>query len=104
MSSGGIVPDSGFHSVMDRPEPVRRVDPPTTTMANTRAATRYSQMATGRAGPDLRNDVMRSDCDLGVLRLGRTATGSVTAKAYCAVATASTLAGWLSEGPRTAKG
>lgn len=38
----------GFHSVIDSPEPVRRVMPPTTTMAKTRAAQTNSQMATAR--------------------------------------------------------
>ena len=46
--SGGTAPMIGFHSVIDRPEPVRRVIPPTTTMANTRTATQNSQIATGR--------------------------------------------------------
>jgi hypothetical protein len=37
----------GFHSVIDRPEPVSRVAPPTTTMANTSTAMAKSQTATG---------------------------------------------------------
>jgi hypothetical protein len=45
---GGIAPMIGFHSVIDRPEPVRRVTPPTTTMANTSTATVQSQIATDR--------------------------------------------------------
>jgi hypothetical protein len=36
--SGGTIPVTGFHSTMDRPDCVSRVAPPTTTMANTRAA------------------------------------------------------------------
>ena len=38
----------GFHSVIDRPDPVRRVMPPTTTMMNTRAAQPKSHIATAR--------------------------------------------------------
>lgn len=45
---GGRAPMIGFHSVIDSPEPVRRVMPPTTTMAKTRAAQTNSQMATAR--------------------------------------------------------
>ena len=36
----------GFHSVIERPEPVRRVSPPTTTRATTKAATTNSHAAT----------------------------------------------------------
>src|SRR4030095_5874465 len=36
-SRGGSVPTIGCHSVIDRPECVRRVTPPTTTIANTSA-------------------------------------------------------------------
>jgi hypothetical protein len=35
---GGIAPVTGFHSVIDRPDPVRRVAPPTATMTITRPA------------------------------------------------------------------
>jgi hypothetical protein len=35
---GGTAPVTGFHSVMDRPEPVSRVAPPMPTMTTTRAA------------------------------------------------------------------
>ncbi len=54
-----MAPESGFHWVIDSPELVRRVDPPRITMANTMTATTNNQIATGRARPDLRNDVMR---------------------------------------------
>ena len=37
----------GFHSVMDSPEPVRRVAPPTLTITNTSAATANSHTRTG---------------------------------------------------------
>ena len=37
----------GFHSVIERPEPVSRVAPPTMTSAKTSAAVVNSQMATG---------------------------------------------------------
>ena len=49
--SGGIAPLTGFHSVIDSPDSVSRVMPPTTTIANTRLATKRSQsaIASGRA-------------------------------------------------------
>jgi hypothetical protein len=37
----------GCHSVMERPEPVRRVAPPMLTMTQTRAATTKSHVLTG---------------------------------------------------------
>ncbi|GJD81531.1 hypothetical protein NBEOAGPD_4784 [Methylobacterium gregans] len=37
--SGGTAPVTGRHSVIERPEPVSRVAPPTATIATTRAAT-----------------------------------------------------------------
>ncbi|WP_430637361.1 hypothetical protein [Sphingomonas hankookensis] len=45
------MPDSGFHSVIDSPDSVNRVIPPTTTIATISAATHQSQRATapGRA-------------------------------------------------------
>src|SRR6267378_1133201 len=46
--SGGRVPTIGCHSTMDRPECVRRVTPPTTTIANTSAQQTSSQAATAR--------------------------------------------------------
>ena len=45
---GGIAPMIGFHSVMDSPDPVRRVTPPITTITNTRAAVANSHAATMR--------------------------------------------------------
>src|SRR5215216_7120961 len=49
--SGGTVPTIGCHSVIDRPEWVRRVTPPTTIIANTSAQHAKSHIATapGRA-------------------------------------------------------
>jgi hypothetical protein len=44
--SGGMAPVTGFHSVMERPEPVRRVAPPMATMRTTRAARMESQART----------------------------------------------------------
>lgn len=41
------MPDTGFHSVILRPDSVRRVTPPTTMTAKTRAEDRSSQRATG---------------------------------------------------------
>src|SRR6266567_8088916 len=46
---GGSVPMIGCHSVIDRPEWVNRVTPPTTTIANTSAQHRSSHAAIARA-------------------------------------------------------
>ena len=46
--SGGIVPMSGCHSTIESPEWVRRVTPPTTTIAATASAQRSSHAATAR--------------------------------------------------------
>src|SRR5258707_11597042 len=43
-----MTPLTGFHWVIDRPDPVARVAPPTTTMATTSAATAASQTAARR--------------------------------------------------------
>lgn len=48
--SGGIAPVKGFHSVMLRPDSVRRVTPPTTMIPKTRALHPRSQLDT--AGVD----------------------------------------------------
>src|SRR6516164_3620341 len=47
-SSGGTTPVTGFHSTIDRPDSVSRVAPPTTTVANIRAATASSHSRTVR--------------------------------------------------------
>src|SRR5215475_3411158 len=47
-SSGGTTPVTGFHSTIDRPDSVSRVAPPTTTVANIRAATASSHSRTAR--------------------------------------------------------
>ena len=47
--SGGSVPTIGCHSTIDRPECVRRVMPPTTTITNTSAQHASSQSATARS-------------------------------------------------------
>ena len=44
--SGGRAPASGCHSTMDRPDSVRRVMPPTTTIAKVKAAQTKSHAAT----------------------------------------------------------
>src|SRR6476646_6372533 len=49
--SGGMAPRIGCHSVIERPLSVRRVAPPTTIIAKTRAATHHSQRATARLAP-----------------------------------------------------
>src|SRR5580704_14556200 len=46
--SGGTMPMTGFHSVIDRPERVSRVMPPTTTIRKINPQQRNSQAATGR--------------------------------------------------------
>ena len=46
--SGGSVPISGAHSMIDKPEPVRRVTPPKTIMTRIIPATVNSHRATGR--------------------------------------------------------
>src|SRR5688500_7571701 len=54
---GGTAPLTGFHSVIERPLSVSRVMPPTTTIANTKAATNSSRLdsARGRAGDSIRS-------------------------------------------------
>src|SRR5262249_36406485 len=47
-SSGGSTPVTGFHSTIDSPDPVSRVVPPTTKVANIRAATASSHSRTAR--------------------------------------------------------
>lgn len=44
---GGRIPDTGRHSVMLRPDSVKRVTPPTTITANTRVEDASSHIATG---------------------------------------------------------
>src|SRR5271169_3266402 len=44
--SGGTTPTTGFHSVIDRPDRVSRVMPPTTTIRKTSAQQTNSQAAT----------------------------------------------------------
>ena len=46
--SGGSVPAMGCHSTIERPDRVRRVTPPTTTITKTRAAQTSNQKATWR--------------------------------------------------------
>ena len=48
----------GAHSVIDRPDPVRRVAPPTTTIPKTIAVRSQSQILTG-----LRSIAGETDCD-----------------------------------------
>ena len=51
-SSGGSAPTIGCHSTIDSPEWVRRVMPPTTTIANTSAQQASSQAAMTRSPGD----------------------------------------------------
>src|SRR5271155_72948 len=46
--SGGTMPVTGFHSVIDRPERVSRVMPPTTTIKKIKPQQKKSHAATGR--------------------------------------------------------
>src|SRR5580692_7673503 len=46
--SGGTMPITGFHSVIDRPERVSRVMPPTTTIRKIKPQQKRSHAATGR--------------------------------------------------------
>src|SRR2546423_11790161 len=46
--SGGTMPIIGFHSVIDRPDRVSRVIPPTTTIRKINPQQKKSQAATGR--------------------------------------------------------
>src|SRR5580704_17554874 len=46
--SGGTMPITGFHSVIDRPERVSRVMPPTTTIRKIKPQQKKSHAATGR--------------------------------------------------------
>src|SRR3954452_5737085 len=48
--NGGIAPLIGFHSVIERPLSVRRVMPPTTTIAKTRHAVRSNSRESAREG------------------------------------------------------
>src|SRR6185503_7502800 len=60
--SGGMAPTRGCHSVMDRPEWVKRVMPPTTTVANVKAAQMSSHVATARKSgsePDFATNRLR---------------------------------------------
>src|SRR5215831_8415703 len=47
--SGGMAPVTGFHSTIESPDSVSRVAPPTSTMANTSAATHHSHTPMVRA-------------------------------------------------------
>ena len=61
--NGGSAPVIGFHSVMERPDSVSRVAPPTTTIANTSAATHHSQRrkARGTTVPAVSSVKLRED-------------------------------------------
>src|SRR5829696_8979663 len=63
--SGGMAPVTGRHSVIERPEPVKRVAPPTITIASTRMATMKSHVAVGRERSSFRNEVICPPTDMG---------------------------------------
>ena len=71
--SGGKAPDSGAHSMIDRPEPVTRVAPPSTTMPQIIAATTNSQAATR-----CRRRRMAAASTLGKLRSSNGMAGQAT--------------------------
>jgi hypothetical protein len=58
-----MAPEMGFHSVIDRPESVSRVAPPTTTMPNTIKAVTSSQRATRRERSDINIERMAVGLD-----------------------------------------
>ena len=64
-----MVPMIGFHSVMERPESVRRVAPPTKIMATIRRAIAPSHILSARLCVDSRAEAMplaASELDVGV--------------------------------------
>src|SRR5262245_30810203 len=67
-SSGGSTPVTGFHSTIDSPDPVSRVVPPTTKVANIRAATAssHSRMARRRVWADGVRLLMAFACRQGM--------------------------------------
>ena len=65
--SGGSAPVIGFHSVIERPEPVNRVAPPTTTMTKTSAATDQSQSRMPRWPPDAPATTGSADRDRAIV-------------------------------------
>lgn len=58
--SGGSVPVTSFHSVIDRPDSVSRVMPPTITISMISAATANSQLAMAFGRTVLRNSDTRA--------------------------------------------
>lgn len=74
---GGFSPVN-FQLVMDRPERVRRVMPPTTTSTNTQAEQTPSQAASWRRCPEVRPAVSAAGpyaCGRGVSGVGRWKAG-----------------------------
>ena len=72
---GGRAPVTGFHSVIDRPESVSRVSPPTSTIAATIAAMTSSHAAIMR-----RDRRRRASAAPGAGAAGRAAPGVVSSK------------------------
>jgi len=56
----------GFHSVIDNPDSVSRVIPPTTTIAKTKAATPISQLI---KTPGHAAWVLEAECELGAVSI-----------------------------------
>src|SRR5436190_15959437 len=86
-SSGGTTPVTGFHSTIESPDSVRRVAPPTTSVANMSAATMRSHTRMARW------EACGSDCGLGcgecmITVLARNGADHIDAQAYaCNAAT-----------------
>ena len=74
---GGKVPVAGRHSVIDRPDSVRRVAPPTTTRIKTSAATARSQARIAMNRPSRLSDEAEGDMAReGCVMAGRPYTAS----------------------------
>src|SRR5688572_5789929 len=76
---GGIAPVTGFHSVIDSPDPVNRVAPPTATIATTSAASTKTQTRTVRAASGGVAGARVRDAWAAVAMWERLETGSGTA-------------------------
>jgi hypothetical protein len=59
---GGREPVTGFHSVMLRPDSVRRVSPPRITIPNTEAAEAMRKMPTDLLFVSGKEEVFEEDC------------------------------------------
>src|SRR5919108_5396176 len=69
--SGGTTPTTGFHSVIDKPERVSRVIPPTTTIRKIIAQQMKSQAATEPDRGSVRAPVATPDCAVLTVEIDR---------------------------------